>query len=117
MFRFEELEIWKESIKILDGLLDISDHLTENNLYRFAEQLRGAALSISNNIAEGAGCQSNPEFIKFLGYSRRSAFEVVNMLIIFHMRDYIIVSDKNEKLQELEELCRMVSGFIKTLSS
>ena len=33
------------------------------------------------------------------------------------MRDYIIVSDKNEKLQELEELCRMVSGFIKTLSS
>ena len=46
MFRFEELEIWKKSIKILDGLLSISDHLTENNLYRFAEQLRGAALSI-----------------------------------------------------------------------
>ena len=74
MFRFEELEIWKKSIRILDGLLNISDHLTENNLYRFAEQIRGAALSISNNIAEGAGCQGNPEFIKFLGYSKKIRF-------------------------------------------
>lgn len=85
MFRFEQLDIWKMSIEILDELL-----------------VRGASLSISNNIAEGAGCQSNAEFIKFSGYSRRSAFEVVNMLTIFC---------------KLEQLCKMISGFVRTLRS
>lgn len=49
-FRFEELKIWQESIKLSDELFDIADFANDKKLYRFAEQLRGAALSISNNI-------------------------------------------------------------------
>lgn len=117
MFRFEELDIWKNSIEVLDELLNTADQLTEKNLYRFAEQLRGASISISNNIAEGSGCQGNAEFIKFLGYSRRSAFEVVNMLTIFCKRKYITTVVRNRIVDKLEQLCRMISGFIKTLGS
>jgi four helix bundle protein len=117
MFRFEELDIWKKSIEILDQLLNIADQLTEKSLYRFAEQLRGAAISISNNIAEGAGCRGKSEFIKFLGYSRRSAFEVVNMLSVFYKRKYIPIAVRDRIVNKLEQLCKMISGFIKTLSS
>jgi hypothetical protein len=49
-FRFQDLEIWKESIEIGNILFDIADKLEENKLYRFSEQLRGAAMSISNRI-------------------------------------------------------------------
>ena len=55
MFRFEGMDIWKKAIKITDKLFDIADKLIERNLFRFAEQLRGASLSITNNIAEGSG--------------------------------------------------------------
>jgi four helix bundle protein len=54
-FRFQDLEIWKLAIEIGDVLLDIADELEKKHLYKFSEQLRDAALSISNNIAEGSG--------------------------------------------------------------
>jgi hypothetical protein len=55
LFRFEDLEIWKKAIEIGDKLFDIADDLEKMKLYRFAEQARGAGLSMSNNIAEGSG--------------------------------------------------------------
>lgn len=86
MFRFETLDVWKKSITLLDKLLDIADVLANRNLFRFAEQLRGAALSIPNNIAEATGCTAKKETLVFLSYSRRSAFEVINMLVVFNRK-------------------------------
>jgi hypothetical protein len=48
-FRFQDLKIWQLAIKIADELFDIADGLEEKRIYRFAEQLRGAAMSMSNN--------------------------------------------------------------------
>jgi len=48
-FRFKDLEIWKMAIEIADELFDIADHLDKKRLYRFAEQLRDAGMSMSNN--------------------------------------------------------------------
>jgi hypothetical protein len=61
-FRFQDLEIWKEAIEIGNILFDIADKLEDKKLFRFAEQLRGAGMSISNNIAEGSGSHSKAEF-------------------------------------------------------
>jgi len=49
LFRFQDLQIWKKAIEIGEILLDIADELEQKKLFRFAEQIRGAALSISNN--------------------------------------------------------------------
>ena len=49
-FRFEKLDIWKESIEISDVLFDYADKADDKRLYKFAEQLRAAGMSISNNI-------------------------------------------------------------------
>jgi four helix bundle protein len=54
MFRFEGLGIWKKATEIASKLFDIADELESRKLYKFAEQLRGAALSMPNNIAEGS---------------------------------------------------------------
>lgn len=77
-FRFEDLEIWKLAIEIADNLFDIADDLEQRKLYRFAEQLRGAGMSMSNNIAEGSGSVSNKEFKQFLNYARRSTFYTIS---------------------------------------
>jgi len=79
-FRFEKLDIWKESIEISDVLFDYADKADDKRHYKFAEQLRSAGMSISNNIAEGSGSFSDKEFANFLNISRRSIFECANIL-------------------------------------
>ena len=96
-------------------MFDIADDLDKRRLYRFAEQLRGAGLSMSNNIAEGSGSYSKKEFIQFLNIARRSTFENANMTIVYQKKDLISQEVKNHLLLELDELCRMVSAFIKSL--
>ena len=115
MFRFEGLAIWKKAIELAERLLDIADKLEERKLFRFAEQLRAAALSMPNNIAEGSGSNSNREFSRFINYAKRSAFENANMIVIFAKRNYISSDTKDDLLVELDRLCRMLTSFRKTL--
>ena len=88
-FRFQDLEIWQMAIDIAEKLLDIADMLEDKKLYRFAEQLRGAGMSMSNNIAEGSGSNSDKEFANFLNIARRSTFENANILILLRRRNLI----------------------------
>ncbi len=115
LFRFQDLEIWKKAIEIRDHLLDLADDLENKKLYRFAEQLRGASLSISNNIAEGSGSLSKKDFRNFLNIARRSAFENANMLIVFARRNFVSTADKDELLDKLEQECKMILGFMRSL--
>lgn len=122
MFRFENLEIWNRSINVTNKIFDLADSIENRHHYRFADQLRSASLSISNNIAEGSGSSSKREFCQFLNYAHRSIFETVNMLVIASHRKYIEENKTNELKKELEEISKMVSGFSnslfkKTLSS
>jgi len=55
MFRFESLEIWRLSIKYGKRLYQLSFKLPKEETFALADQLRRAALSVSNNIAEGSG--------------------------------------------------------------
>lgn len=114
-FRFEELDVWERSVEVACKLFDIADGIEDRKLFRFAEQLRGAALSIPNNISEGSGSTSRSEFIQFLNFARRSAFECANMIIIFQRRGLISSPDRQKLVPELDELCRMITGFSRSL--
>lgn len=84
--------------------------------FRFAEQLRSAVLSITNNIAEGSGSSSNKEFAHFVNIARRSTFEVVNMLLIFERQGICPRELIEPWLTELESISRMLEAFRKRLS-
>ena len=115
LFKLEDLEMWKKAVEIGNKLFDIADHLEEKKLYRFAEQVRAAGLSMSNNIFEGSGSLSRKEFSQFPNIARRSTFEKANMLIVFEMRGLVTGEEKDNILQDLEEECKMISGFIRSL--
>jgi four helix bundle protein len=114
-FRFEDLTIWRMALDIGDRLLDIADGVESKRLFRFADQIRGAALSTSNNIAEGSGSHSKKEFSQFLNIARRSTFENANILFVLHRRDLIGEKQKDDLLDDLDSLCRMITSFQKTL--
>ena len=51
-FRFEDLDVWKKGAALSGPLFSMAEELDKKRLYRFAEQLRAAKLSITNNIAK-----------------------------------------------------------------
>ena len=110
-FRYQDLKIWQAAIQIADELFDIADDLEQKRLYRFAEQLRGAAMSAPNNIAEGSGSSSNKEFIQFLNMARRSTYENANILILLQKRGLVSVEYLAQILDKLDHLCRQITKF------
>ena len=114
-FRFEKLDIWKEAIDISDILFDFADLADDKKRYKFAEQLRAATMSISNNIAEGSGSFSDKEFSNFLNIARRSIFECANILFIFERRGIISHSDRTTVYPKLILLSKKITSFRKTL--
>jgi four helix bundle protein len=95
----------------------MADTLDEKRKFRFAEQLRAATLSITNNIAEGSGSVSKLDFANFLNTARRSVFEVANILIILSREKYMAAPEIQPVLCELEDESRMILGFIRHLRS
>jgi len=114
-FRFEKLEIWKDSIEISDPLFEIADKADEKRYYKFAEQLRAATMSISNNIAEGSGSFSDKDFASFLNISRRSVFECANILYIYERRKIIDPSELKTIYSKLISLSKKLTNFRKAL--
>jgi four helix bundle protein len=109
------LEVWQRAADVALPLGLVADVLAERRFYRYAEQLRGAAISISNNIAEGSGSTSNNDFRHFLNIAHRSAFECANMLLVF--RRNRVLPDQNipALVDELDQICRMITAFARSL--
>src|SRR5437870_7017123 len=114
-FRFQELEIWKRAAEFSSSLFQLADELDKQRLFRFAEQLRAAVLSITNNIAEGSGSVSKIDFANFLNTSRRSVYEVANILFLLERNGYLEVKNIDHIIGELAEESRMLLAFMRSL--
>jgi len=53
-WRFEDLQIWNSACDLAVDFHRIAGQLDARRLYRYAEQLRAAGLSLPNNIAGSA---------------------------------------------------------------
>jgi len=107
----QDLKIWELAIQIALDLFEIADELERKRLYRFADQLRGAGMSMSNNIAEGSGSTSKKEFKQFLNMARRSTFENANILILLQKRGLFMENQLEKLLDDLDHLCRQITNF------
>jgi len=70
-FKFEKLEIWKLAINLADEVHLLTRSFPKEEMFSLSSQMKRAADSISLNIAEGSTGQSDPEQLRFLGYSLR----------------------------------------------
>lgn len=114
-FRFEDLEIWQLAVDMAVKLHRLADRLDAKKMYRYAEQVRGAGLSLPNNIAEGAGSVHPKEFKQFLNITRRSLFEDASMLLVFERLGLIRDEEVSGLLVDCDTLSRKVTNFSRSL--
>jgi len=83
--------------------------------YGLSSQLQRAAVSISNNIAEGSGAVTRKGFSSFLDISVRSTLETVNILYFARKRGYITESARELLYTKAEALIKQIRAFKNSL--
>ena len=79
--RFEDLEIFQIARGLCKDIYIITDAESFKCDYRFTQQIRAAAGSIMDNIAEGFERNGNKEFVNFLFIAKGSCGEVRSQLL------------------------------------
>lgn len=113
-WRFEDLEIWKLARDLAVKFHGLAAKLEQRKLYRYAEQLRSAGLSMPNNIAEGSGSLHAGEFRQFLNIARRSTFENASMLLVFEAMNVLARDEVVSLLDDCDRLSRMITNYSRT---
>ncbi len=112
---FMDLPLWKEAVEFAADVYKFCKLGKLKTDYRMKDQLRSAASSISNNIAEGFEYGNTNIFIRFLTYSKGSSGEVFNQLTILFKAEMTSENDYHFYSNRALELGRKIGGFIQYL--
>ena len=72
MAGFKDLSVYSKGLDIVEEVYEVSKKFPKEEIFGLTNQLRRAVTSIVLNIAEGSGCESSKEFLRFLNYALRS---------------------------------------------
>jgi four helix bundle protein len=112
---FEDLHVWQSARELVNLVYAISRKPAFQHDFGLKDQIRRAALSVMSNIAEGFGSGSDPEFIKFLGYGRRSISETQSQLYTALDQQYLLQEECQRiygKANETERQANRLIGYL-----
>ena len=114
----EEMEVYQKALSFGVKIY----HLTLSNQqinkdFGLKDQLQRAALSISNNIAEGFERETKKELIRFLYFSKGSAGECRNMLNFIKLLKYINEENFYDHKNDVMEISKQLGNYIKYLKN
>lgn len=104
--RFEDLPVWQEAAKLYGSVLDLLEEHGALLTAGYRNQLDRAALSVSNNIAEGFERVTTGELLAFLAIARGSAGEVRSMIAVAQHRTKLRrISGELDRIRACAESC------------
>ena len=113
--RFEDLSIWKLSLKVTRLIYDLTSQNKFVKDFGLKNQMQRAIVSVSSNIVEGFEKNNNNEFIRYLKIAKGSIGEVRNQLYISRDINYINDKEFNYLNDLLLDLSNQIGKFISYL--
>lgn len=113
--KFEDLKCWKAARELVRMVYIACEEGKFVKDFDTKSQIRRAALSTMNNIAEGFGRGSNKEFIRFLEIAQSSAMEVKSITYVLIDLDYLPEDRIIEISRKAEETKSVTLGLIRYL--
>jgi four helix bundle protein len=115
--RFEDLKCWQAARQLVKLVYTLCEEGRLAKDFETRGQIKRAALSSMNNIAEGFGRKSDKEFVRFLEISQSSAMEVRSITYVLEDLNYISL-DQIELLRSKSEETKSLSlGLIRYIKS
>lgn len=111
--KFENLLVWQRSVLLTKK---IYSHFNLSDDFGFRNQIQRAAISISNNIAEGFDRKSDREFKRFLSIALGSLSEVKSMVLTSFHLGYINEEDQKELVSQIDAIGKMTNSLINFLT-
>ncbi len=112
---FEDLEIYKLAREFRKKIYSLAKKLPEYEKYNLAGQMRRAAVSLTNCIAEGHGRFHYQENIQFLRQSRGSLEEIIDDINVCIDESYADLDRLNKLKKEGYIVLKRLNGYIKYL--
>lgn len=113
--RFEELRIWQMARELCQEVYFHTETQPWKTDTRFVQQIRAAAGSVMDNIAEGFERDGNKEFIQFLYVAKGSCGEVRSQIIRASDTNFLNHTDAKRLYNVCLELSSAIAAFIKSL--
>jgi four helix bundle protein len=112
---FEDLEVYQVAREFRKAMYQVARRLPEEEKFVLASQVRRAALSLTNNIAEGHGRYHYLEQIKFTLQSRGSLEELLDDLNVCKDEEYLPVEEIASLKQRGWRTRQLIDGYIRYL--
>ena len=109
ILKFEDIFAWQKAQDLAFEIYKVFGSIKD---YGFKDQICRAAVSISNNIAEGFDRSSNTEFVRFLYIALASCSEVKSMLYLSEKLNYTTNVQNTILLEQTSEVHKMIRGLI-----
>jgi four helix bundle protein len=110
-----QLAVWQRSINLVKGIYLSTREFPDTEKFGLISQMRGAAVSIPSNIAEGDARNSRKEFINFLHITQESIAELETQILISQELAFAKLDSINSLLQEMDEISKMIIGLQRSL--
>lgn len=116
---FEDLPVWQAAIELARHTYILTEHQTFRGHGGLRDQIERAALSISNNVAEGFERGSTNELLAFLYIARGSSGEVRSMLCLLERIPSFapLKSDIGNLKSSCLSISRQLYGWIEQLKN
>ncbi len=111
--KFEDIIAWQKAQELAVEIYAICEKIKDNG---FKNQICRAAVSISNNIAEGFDRSSDADFARILYIALGSASETKSMLYLAERLKYIENTKKLHLIKQCDEVSKIIRGLIKSIS-
>ena len=114
-YNFETLDVYNLAREYRKKIYKLTYKLPKEEQYNLVSQMRRAALSLTNNIAEGYGRYHYQENIQFLRHSRGSLQELFDDLNMCIDENYVDRDFIKTLRQEGSIILKKLNGYIKYL--
>jgi four helix bundle protein len=110
-YSFEKLEVWKLAREMRNEIYLLSREFPSCEKYGVISQIRRAANSVTDNLAEGSGRASNSDRAYFTNIAYTSSLEVINQLITSHDQHYITTEIYEDLRVRMDHLINKLNAF------
>ena len=112
---FEDLEVYQVAREFRKAMYRVAKRLPQEEKFGLTSQIRRAAVSLTNNIAEGHGRFHFLEQIKFMLQSRGSLEELLDDLNVCEDEAYLPIQEIESLRQEGWRVHKLINGYIRFL--
>ena len=110
MHNYKNLDIWKEAMTLAYQVYEVTRNFPDMEKFGIVSQMTRAAVSVPSNIAEGAGRETDKDFIHFLSIAVGSLFELNTQIQLSEQIGYLTKEQSlllQDQITKLE--CKIVA--------